>query len=71
MDQTVIDQEWTLKERRAFVKLPLDERRRQRRQQATSTAELYEQVAETDERLQWQGGDLVMHVQQREASGTA
>ncbi len=64
MDQTVIDQEWTLEERRAFVKLPLDERRRQMRQQATSTAELYEQVAETDERLQWQGGDLVEHVRQ-------
>ena len=63
MDQTVIDQEWTLEERRAFVKLPLDERRRQMRQQAASTAELYEQVAETDERLQWQGGDLVEHVQ--------
>ncbi len=63
MDQTVIDQEWTLEERRAFMKLPLDERRRQMRQQATSTAELYEQVAETDERLEWQGGDLVEHVQ--------
>jgi hypothetical protein len=64
MDQTVIDQEWTLEERRAFVKQPLDERRRQMRQQATSTAELYEQVAEADERVEWQGGDLGEHVQQ-------
>ena len=63
MDQTVIDQEWTLEERRAFVKLPLDERRRLMRQQATSTSELYEPAAETDERSQWQGGDLVEHVQ--------
>lgn len=64
MDQTVIDQEWTLEERRAFVKLPLDERRRLMRQQAISTAELYEQADETNERLPWQGGGLVRHTQQ-------
>ena len=63
MNQIVIAPEMTLEERRAFMKLPLDERRRLMRQQAALTADLYEQAAATDERLQWQGGDLGDHVQ--------
>ena len=64
MDQAVIDQEWTLEERRSFLKRPLDERRRLMRQQATEAADLYERPAETNERLPWQGGEIVEHVQQ-------
>ena len=63
MNQIVIAPEMTLEERHAFVKLTLDERRRLMRQQAALTADLYEQAAATDERLQWQGGDLGEHVQ--------
>ena len=63
MNQIVIAPEMTLEERRAFMKLPLDERRRLMRQQAALTADLYEQAAATDERVQWQGGDLGDHVQ--------
>ena len=70
MNQIVIAQVMTLEERRAFIKLPLDERRRLMRQQATLTADIYEHAAATEERLQWQGGDLGEHVQQSHLEGS-
>lgn len=49
----------TLAERRAFMKLPLAERRRQLAAQADLIAAHYEAKLETAERQEWQGGDLV------------
>ena len=49
----------TLEQRRIFLKLSLEERRRQMTAQAEQIAEHYEQAQEMEERLQWQGGDIV------------
>ena len=49
----------TLEERRLFLQLPLEERRRQLAQQADRAIEPYEQKSSTQERLEWQGGDIV------------
>lgn len=48
-----------LKDRRAFVKLPLEERRRQLAEQASQMAAHYAGRAESLEREDWQGGDIV------------
>jgi hypothetical protein len=53
------DQILTLTERRAFIKLPLDERRRQLAKQAERMVEHYESELEMTERVMWQGGDIV------------
>ena len=47
----------TLDQRRAFMKLPLEQRRRILAQQAEQMALYYE--ADMAEREQWQGGDIV------------
>jgi hypothetical protein len=49
----------TLHDRRAFLQLPLDERRRRLAEQAEQMAELYQQPASENERSEWQGGDVV------------
>jgi len=56
---TATDQALTLAQRRAFMKLPLDERRRQLAEQADRMAEHYESEPEVRERAEWQGGDIV------------
>jgi len=48
-----------LKERRAFMKLPLVERQRQLAEQAAQMVEHYEGQTEGLEREAWQGGDIV------------
>lgn len=48
-----------LEQRRAFMKLPLEERRRQLAKQAALLADHYERPAEVSERQDWQGGDIV------------
>ena len=49
------DQILTLTERRAFIKLPLDERCRQLVKQAKRMVEHYESELEMTERVMWQG----------------
>jgi len=49
----------TLDQRRAFMKLPLEERRRRLAAQADRMAEHYESEPEATERAEWQGGDIV------------
>jgi len=49
----------TLEQRRAFLKLPLAERRRILSQQAESAATHHESEESLREREAWQGGDIV------------
>jgi hypothetical protein len=49
----------SLAQRRAFLKLPLEERRRILSQQADQIAEYYELESEQMDREHWQGGDIV------------
>jgi hypothetical protein len=49
----------SLAERRAFMKLPIEERRRVLAAQAERMAEPYEAEPERSERESWQGGDIV------------
>jgi hypothetical protein len=49
----------SLAERRAFMRLPLEERRRIMAQQADQIAEHYNIETEQTEREHWQGGDIV------------
>jgi hypothetical protein len=49
----------TLEQRRAFLKLPLAERRRILSQQAEDAASHYELERNVREREAWQGGDIV------------
>ena len=49
----------SLAERRAFMRLPLEERRRIMAQQADQIAEHYYVETEQAEREHWQGGDIV------------
>ena len=49
----------TLQQRRAFLKLPLAERRRILSQQAEDAATHYEFEQNVQEREAWQGGDIV------------
>lgn len=58
-DTSSTDQPLTLDERRAFMKLPLAERRRRMAEQADNMAVEYEGADETGERRDWQGGDFV------------
>jgi hypothetical protein len=48
-----------LEARRAFMKLSVDERRRILALQTDEIAEHYESEAQSAEREQWQGGDIV------------
>lgn len=49
----------SLAQRRAFLKLPLEERRRILAQQADQIAQYYELESEQTDREHWQGGDIV------------
>ena len=49
----------TLEQLRAFMKLPLAERRRLLAKQAEQMIEHYEATQEVEERIAWQGGDIV------------
>lgn len=49
----------SLAQRRAFLKLPLEERRRILALQADRIAEHYELESERIDREHWQGGDVV------------
>lgn len=57
--ETDTAQPLTLAERRAFLKLPLAERRRILARQAERVAAHYEQEPERSERVEMQGGDIV------------
>ena len=54
-----VDQELTLAQRRAYMQLPLEERRKRLAAQAAQMVEHYEQEPECTERIAWQGGDIV------------
>jgi hypothetical protein len=58
-DQIQPESTLTLEERRAFMKLPLQERRKLLARQADQWVEHYEVEPELTEREQWQGGDVV------------
>jgi hypothetical protein len=49
----------TLAQRRAYMTLPLEERRKRLAAQAERMVEHYEQEPERTEREAWQGGDIV------------
>lgn len=49
----------TLEDRRSFLKLPLEERRQRLAEQADQLAEHYNQEPSSEERTEWQGGDIV------------
>lgn len=49
----------TLEDRRAFMRLSIEERRRLLERQAEAIAEQYESEIERSEREEWQGGDIV------------
>lgn len=53
-----INEAISLAQRRAFLQLPLEERRRQLEAQAEQMAEYYESEPERIEREAWQGGDI-------------
>jgi hypothetical protein len=57
--EKVVEANQGLDKRRAFMQLPLDERRRRLAAQAEGMIEHYEQESEKMERLRWQGGDIV------------
>ena len=54
-----VDQELSLAQRRAYMQLPLEERRKRLAAQADQMSEHYEQEPERTERIAWQGGDIV------------
>jgi len=58
-EESALEQAISLSQRRAYMKLPLEERRRQLAAQADQMVEHYEQAAERAEREVWQGGDIV------------
>ena len=58
-EKSVLSQPLTLEDRRSFMKLPLDERRRRLAQQAEQMAEHYDVEQSREERADWQGGDIV------------
>ena len=53
------DRVLTLTQRRAYMTLSLEERRRMLSSQAERMAAYYEQESERNEREAWQGGDIV------------
>ena len=57
--QAEMDQGLSLAQRRAYMKLPLEERRKRLAEQAERMAKYYEQESERIEREAWQGGDIV------------
>jgi len=57
--KTEADQALSLAQRRAYMKLPLEERLTCLAAQADRMVEHYEQEPERTEREAWQGGDIV------------
>ncbi len=57
--QAETDQGLSLAQRRAYMRLPRAERRKQLAEQAERMMEYYEQEPERIEREAWQGGDIV------------
>ena len=53
-----VDHELTLAQRRAYMQLPLEERRKRLAAQADQMAAYYEQEPERTERIARQGGDI-------------
>jgi hypothetical protein len=53
------DEELSLEQRRAYMRLPLEERRARLAAQADRMIEHYAQGPEQTERGVWQGGDIV------------
>ena len=53
------DQVCSLTQRRAYMRLPLEERHKRLAAQAERMAEHYEKEPERTERESWQGGDIV------------
>ncbi len=53
------NQRLSLAQRRAYMQLPLEERRERLAAQADRMVEHYEQEPEQTDRLAWQGGDIV------------
>ena len=53
------EQALTLAQRRAYMTLPLEERRKRLAAQAERMVEHYDQEPERTEREAWQGGDVV------------
>ena len=49
----------TLEDRRSFLKLPLEERCRRLAEQADQLVEHYNQESSSEERAEWQGGDVI------------
>ena len=58
-EESTSEQAMSLSQRRAYLKLPLEERRRYLVAQADWMVEHYEQTTERAERETWQGGDIV------------
>lgn len=56
---STVAQPLTLNDRRQFLQLPLEERRRRLAEQAERIAESYEQESAEQERLDWQAGDIL------------
>jgi hypothetical protein len=54
-----LEEPFSLSERRAFMRLPIEERRKRLLAQAARSAEHYEQEQVQQERMEWQGGDIV------------
>ena len=52
-------QSLTLEERRSFLRLPIEERRRRLAEQAELAAAHYELSTAQEERAEWQGGDVI------------
>jgi hypothetical protein len=57
--QEFVDRGLTLDERRAFMKLSFEERRRQMANQAAELAASYEDATKAALREEWQGGDIL------------
>jgi len=53
------DEGLSLAQRRAYIRLPLEERRERLAAQADRMIEHYTQGSEQTERFAWQGGDIV------------
>ena len=58
-DAKTTEQGLSLDERRAFMRLPLEERRQRMADQAKKLTDFYQSQAEMNQRQNWQGGDLV------------
>jgi len=58
-EKSIVGQAISLSQRRACIKLPPEERRRDLAAQADRLVKHYQQAAERTEREAWQGGDIV------------